>query len=523
MFGLPGGEILHFIEAARAAGIEFILTRHEAVAALMADVTGQLSGRPGVCVSTLGPGAMNLTLGVANAYLDRSPVIAITASTAESARPYTTHQQLDLNAVFRPFTKATVTLDGGDTAATVRRLWRIALDPRPGPVHLALPSDVAAREAREAQEPSALPLDADPVAPPSGPALERIALEIGRAKRPVVILGLDLDRRVQPDVVRRFAEALGVPVFVTPKIKGLFPEDHPLFLGVCGGVAADAVILDFFARADLLIGVGFEPVESDKLWHETMNLVSIGPVSIAAGGFRPALEVVGDVAQSLDALCASKLGPFEWTSDDFAAFRHELDATLRPRTPASRGVSAFELTRALRELWPPQTIVATDVGSIKLIVSQAWQSTCPRTFLESNGLSSMGYALPAAMAAKFLEPDRPVLCTIGDGGYSMVFADVETAVRHGLRFVTVVYNDSALSLIQVAQERRGYPDYGVRYGEVDFAGASAALGAWARRVETMGDVKAAVKDAMRQCGPAVVEVIVDPAEYRAHAGVTAKR
>ena len=155
-------------------------------------------------------------------------------------------------------------------------------------------------------------------------------------------------------------------------------------------------------------------------------------------------------------------------------------------------------------------------------MSQAWRATAPFTFLESNGLSSMGYALPAAMAATFLEPDRPVLCTIGDGGYAMVFADLETAVRHKLRFVTVVYNDSALSLIQVAQERKGYPDYGVRYGDVDFAAASAALGAWSRRVRTLPDLRAAVKQGMRQDRPAVVEVMIDPAEYRAHAGITAK-
>src|SRR5438132_887961 len=163
MFGLPGGEILHFIEAARKVGIAFVLTRHEAVAALMADVTGQLSGQPGICVSTLGPGAMNLTLGVANAWLDRSPMIAITATTSESARPYATHQQLDLNAVFRPFTKDTVTLDGVDTAAKVRRAWRTALAPRPGPVHLALPSDVGAREERQTENPSVIALAPDPL------------------------------------------------------------------------------------------------------------------------------------------------------------------------------------------------------------------------------------------------------------------------------------------------------------------------------------------------------------------------
>src|ERR671931_1335889 len=159
MFGLPGGEMLDFLEAARKAGIEFILTRHEAVAAFMADAAGQMARRPAVCVSTLGPGALNLTLGVANAYLDRSPLIAITATTSTAAQAYATHQQLDLNAVFRPFTKCTLTLDGVNTAATVQRAWRLTLEPRFGPVHLALPSDVARQTDRAAEAPAIVGLD----------------------------------------------------------------------------------------------------------------------------------------------------------------------------------------------------------------------------------------------------------------------------------------------------------------------------------------------------------------------------
>jgi acetolactate synthase-1/2/3 large subunit len=517
MFGLPGGEILAFLEAARKVGIRFVLTRHEAVASLMADAAGQLSRQPAVCVSTLGPGAVNLTLGVANAFLDRSPMIAITATMAAGARPYATHQQLDLNAVYRPFTKATVTLDGTDTAATVRRLWRTALEPRFGPVHLALPSDVARQEDRQTGDPARERLSPDPLPPPDAAALDRIATEVARARRPIAILGLDLDPLTTPPAVRRFVETLGVPVFVTPKAKGILPEDHPQYYGVCGGLAADAVVLDFFGRADLLVGIGYDPVESDKLWHETMRLVSIGPVSIAANQYRPALEVTGDVVATLDALSARRFGPYDWSLPDERAFRAELEATLRPSTPPTHGLSPLEVTRCLRDLFPPDTIVTTDVGSIKLIVSQAWRTTEPLTFLESNGLSAMGYALPAAMAARLHAPDRPVLCTMGDGGFSMVFADLETCVRERLPFVTVVYNDSALSLIRVAQERRGYADCGVRYGQVDFAAASAALGAWSRRVDTMEGLEAAVKEAMRQDRPSVVEVTIDPTEYAAQA------
>src|ERR671935_1072064 len=217
MFGLPGGEILDFIDAARRVGIDFVLTRHEAVAAFMADVAGQIARKPAVCVSTLGPGALNLTLGVANAFLDRSPLIAITATMSTSTAPYATHQQLDLNAVYRPFTKQTVTLDGVNTAATVRRAWRTTIAPRMGPVHIALPSDVARQEERQTEDPAGVSLAPDPLPPPTRDALEHMAADIKRARRPIVILGLDLDPHTTSAAVRRFVEALGVPVFVTPK------------------------------------------------------------------------------------------------------------------------------------------------------------------------------------------------------------------------------------------------------------------------------------------------------------------
>jgi acetolactate synthase I/II/III large subunit len=535
MYGLPGGEILDFIEAARRAGIEFILVRHEAVAAFMADASGQIERKPGVCVSTLGPGAMNLTLGVANAFLDRSPLIAITATMATSAAPYATHQQLDLNAVFRPFTKDTITLDGVNTAATVRRLWRTALEPRFGPVHIALPSDVATREERQADAAGVNP--AAVVTPNAkAEAIDRMAREIAHSERPVLILGLDLNPDVDAPAVRRFAERVGAPVFVTPKAKGIFPEDHPQFFGICSGLAADSVIVSFLERSDLLIGVGFDPVESDKLWHQTMKLVSIAPVTIASGAYHPPFELCGDVTYSLTKLAERPYGPFAWTSADERAFRDTLERMLVPHGSQARAghvpgtclatvghqLSPLAVTRRLRDLFPPETIVTTDVGSIKLLVSQAWRSTVPMTFLESNGLSAMGYGLPAAMAAKLARPDRPVLCTMGDGGFSMVFADLETCVRRRIPFVTVVYNDCALSLIEAAQERRGYDNYGVRYGAVDFAAASAALGAWSRRVETLDELDAAVKDAQRVDGPAVIEVPIDPTEYRSHIAPVAR-
>jgi len=297
MFGLPGGEVLDFLEAARRAGIGFVLTRHEATASFMADVSGQIQRRPGVCVSTLGPGAVNMTLGVANAYLDRSPLIAITGAHARAAEPYATHQKLDLNAVYRPFSKLALTLDGVDTEGKVRRAIRASLTPRMGPVHIALPSDVARSPDRETGESASVAREPDPIPPAPEDAIEAVAAEIARARRPVVILGLDLEPRLG-DAVRDLVEALGAPVFVTPKAKGMLPEDHPLFHGVCAGVAGDGVIVEFLARADLLVGLGFEPVESDKLWHQTMKLVALNPTTIAGGAYRPHREAVGELFEA---------------------------------------------------------------------------------------------------------------------------------------------------------------------------------------------------------------------------------
>ncbi len=511
MFGVPGGEILDFIEAARRAGIEFVLTRDETTAAFIADAEGFLTRRPSVCVSTLGPGAINMTLGVANAWLDRSPVIAVTATLAATSQPYATHQQIDLNAVYRPFTKAAITLTGSATVATMREVCRTAVSPRMGPVHVALPSDVA----RMTNPVGAA--GAWSVSPPFPPAaakaaLKRVAEAIAGARRPVLLLGLDLDPLGHREAVRRLVRHLGVPVFATPKAKGILPEDDPHFFGVCGGVAADAAILEFFAKADLLVGVGYDPVESDKLWHNAHPIVSLGPVSIASGAYRPRLEVTGNLLQTIDALTSRDYRRFAWTWEDFQGFRAELDRRLRPSSGPT-GLSPSAVTRCLRQVCPRHTIATTDVGSVKFIVSQAWRCYEPVTFLESNGLSAMGYGLPAAIAARLQFPDRPVLCTVGDGGLGMRLADIETCVRLRLPIAVVVFNDDGLSLIRVVQRKRGYPDYGVRYGHIDFAAAAVAMGARGCRASTLEQVASAVQEALGADGPTVIDVPIDPEEY----------
>jgi acetolactate synthase-1/2/3 large subunit len=455
-----------------------------------------------------------MTLGVANAFLDRSPMVAVTASLARGSLPYATHQQLDLNAVYRPFTKHTVLLDGAETGPKVQRALDEAMALRMGPVHIALPSDVARSPTHETATGSVAPrARTKTTASPHG--LERVAAALSAARRPAIIVGLDVNPLTETAAVRAFVKRMGLPTFVTPKAKGIVPEDHPLFAGVCAGVAGDSVIVKFLESADLLVGIGFEPVESDKLWHQSCPLVSVGPVSIAAGEFRPQAEVVGDLSATLEALAGQVKIQHDWSADAVPQLRERLHGVLRPTAPP-RGLSGYELTRALRRLLPRSTILATDVGSIKSITTQAWESYEPLTFFESNGLSAMGYSFPAAMAARLQFPDRPILCTIGDGGFGMTHAELETCVRERLHFLTVVYNDSNLSLIDVAQKNRGYPTYGVKYGSVDFAAVASGFGVWSRRVETMEALEEAVRDARRVNGPALIDAVVDPAEYAAH-------
>ena len=282
-------------------------------------------------------------------------------------------------------------------------------------------------------------------------------------------------------------------------------------------MAGDAVILRFFDQSDLLIGLGFEPVESEKLWHHTLDLVSIAPLSIASGDFAPRLELTGDLHETLAALSEMSFGPFDWTAEEISAYRTEMEHTLRPAETPTEGISPFEMVLALRDLCPRDTIATTDVGSVKFITTQAWKTYEPLTFIESNGFSTMGYALPAAMAARLEFPDRPVLCTVGDGGFAMAFADLETCVRERINFVTVVFNDSALSLIRFIQERKELPEYGVQFGSVDFSAVAAGMGAWSRRVQTLEELEEAVRAGLEEDRPAVIDAVIDPTEYRQHA------
>jgi acetolactate synthase-1/2/3 large subunit len=485
----------------------------------MAGVAGELTRRPGVALATVGPGATNLVNGVANAYLERAPLLVISAQLPTELSPILPHQRVDLEDLFRPITKWSHTLTGVNTAATVQRALDLTMEGRPGPVYLSLPSDVARREVRpapgtpgETAAQAALPLVGDRAL--SGD-LARAARMISQARRPLAMVGIGLDpMKVQPALLR-WIEGTGIPVAITPKAKGLVPEDHPLFVATGTGMAGDTLFVELLRETDLLIGIGFDPVEAIRTFYTERPLLSIAEYSLVDRQFAPDLELVGDVGALLQALQPEARIQHTWRREDLAAFRRRLLSFLTPSVESSElGLSPARVFGRLRTLTPRDTILTVDTGAHKLLIGQVWPSYHPLTYLVSHGLSTMGYALPAAMVAKLEHPGRPAVAVMGDGGLAMVLAELETAARLRLPIVVLVLSDRSLYLIRMHQERKGFQAGGVDFGPIDFAGIAAGFGARGFRATTWAEFDDAVTTGLNEERPTVIEVPIDPADYR---------
>lgn len=502
VFGVPGGEIAAFLEACRHAGIRFLLTGQESSAACMAQTFGQITGVPGVCAATLGPGATNLVTGVANALLDRAPLLAVTAQIPSAAFHTMTHQRIPLPELFAPITKGSVVLGAVDTAEAVARAIKLAAAPRPGPVHLMLPSDVAVQEC----ETSGAPRNCSDM-PVMNDALAEAAARVNASQRPLVLIGLGVPPSAAP-AVRSLVNRLRAPFLVTPKAKGILPEDAPLFLGVASGMAIDRDILETIRTADVVVGVGFDPVECDKTWFSEAEIVALDSVTMAAGNYRPA-EFLGDVG-TLAARLATLVEPNPWPESLVAERRR---ASVREAAASDRALSPLRLIEELRAVFPRDGVVTCDVGAHKLVLGQFWRAYEPGTFLLSNGLSGMGYGVPAAIAAQLAFPDRAVMAAVGDGGMLMMLHDLALIRELELPVITVVFSDRSLSLIRVSQHRQGFAPYGVDFSPPDFAIVAAAFGICGRRAATLEEARTAVEQALTSRTALVLDVPVDYREY----------
>jgi len=512
LFGLPGGEIAELMAACRGVGMEFILTRHENAACIMAGVTGEISRMPGVALATLGPGATNLVNGVANALLERSPLLVISAQVPTDLSPILPHQRVDLVDLFRPVTKWSHTLTGVHTGATVQRALDLTTQGRPGPVYLSLPSDIA----RQPDRPGDLAFDEPRPQIPrvSEDDLCRARQMIAQASRPLALAGIGLDPMKTQPALLRWIEATGIPIATTPKAKGLVPENHPLFVATSTGMAGDTLFVELLRETDLLIGIGFDPVEAIRTFYTERPLLSIAEYSLVDRRFSPDLELVGDVCATLDSLQGEVPARHTWTPESVTAFRRRLAAFLTPSADRSHlGLSPARAIGRLRDLAPRDTILTVDTGAHKLLAGQVWPSYEPQTYLVSHGLSTMGFALPAAVAARLEHPARPVVALTGDGGLAMVLPELETAARLRLPLVIVVLSDRSLHLIRIHQERKGFPASGVDFEPIDFAGIAAGFGARGVRVATWEDFTDTLTTAFHADRPTVVDVQIDPTDY----------
>jgi acetolactate synthase I/II/III large subunit len=511
VFGYPGGQNVRCIEAMRGSGVQFVLVTHEGSAGFMADVTARLTGRPGACLSTLGPGATNLTTGVGNAFLDRVPLVAFTGKMGRKWRGRTVQMQVDHQALFAPITKWTTELEAGSAWETMRRALAIAQAEQPGPVHLDFPEDVAEEES-SAGDPSGF-ADAPGAAPPPDEAsLAAMASAFARARRPLLAVGLTANRAGVTGILRDVVARHHLPVVSTLMAKGQVAEQSPSFVGVVGRARRD-LVGEFCKPADLVVAVGYDPVEFNyEDWvPRDVPIVHVDtvPADLAAS-HTLAVDVVGDIGTALRRLLECAPAANGWDLASIADHRRQLRRAL---TPAGGSFSPHQVLLAMRDLLPDEGVLVSDVGAHTHLIGQLWDPRAPGRLLVSNGWSSMGFCIPAAIAAKLVLADRPVVGCTGDGGFLMMAGEISTAVRLRLPVVFVVLRDRYLSLIKVKQSRRGFPSEGVELLGENYRAGDTLFGAPVVVAESEEAFRAGFSIALEGRGPTVIEAVVDPAEY----------
>lgn len=514
-FGIPGGEVLELLEAFRKAGIRFVLTKQELGAGFMAEASFQLTGCPGVLVATLGPGITNTATAVAQALLDRSAMLVITGEIATSLKAVYTHQIIDQEALLRPIVKWSTTIAAKGAFEQVQKGIAVAHGPMPGPVHFNLPTDVAAAQQRAGSRYAPKRIATLPAARDLSTAISWLK----SARRPLALVGIGVQLDHAEGELRSFLERWRMPFVATYKAKGAVPEDHALCVGSTGlSPVVDRIHMAHVHAADLIFTIGFDPVElrSDWVapWDETKHTVNIDLVPNTHHVFCSSVEYAGSISGCLRALraAAPSRTPRRWTGRELNKYRAAIRGAIAHQ-PA-RGLGPYQLALALREVFPRDTIATIDTGSHRILINHVWQSYEPRRLLQSNGLGSMGYALPAAIAAKLLFPRRPVLAMMGEAGLDMVIGELALLDEHRLPITIVVFRDDRLSLIKLKQERMRLPETGVATGSPDYALLAEAYGGEGVVVRSVAELNAAARAALKSPRFTLIEARINPAEYR---------
>jgi acetolactate synthase-1/2/3 large subunit len=513
-FGIPGNDVLETIRACEEAGIAFVLARSEPAACFMADAVWQLAGRPAAVIPALGPGIANAMAGIAGASMERTAMIVLSGEMATGQMGIYNHQVFDHVALATPLTKYAARLNPRRASQQVARALDIATAYPAGPVLLNVPADDGRAEA--ADMPAFPPETVLPGA--LAPAAAQAArAKLARARRPVALVGRGALAPGVPDALRRFLEAWRLPFLASYKAKGVVDDRHDLCLGSVGlSPVVDAVNLKLIGAADLIVLVGFDPIELRDAWLDAWP-GERAALSVDWGVqthriFPVGDQAVGDVPAILDQLAETAVPAARWPAGALSDARAKVADIVRPRMPA-RGISPAALFTVVSDRVAPDWIMTVDVGAHRILANHVVACRAPGQLLQSNGLGCMGYAVPAAIGAQLVRPDRPVIAMLGDGCMAMTAGELAILAERGLPVVVVVLNDSALALIKLKQSKMQMAPRAVDFGSTRFDRVAEGFGLAGVRVETIEDFARAFDRAVADRKPVLIDAVVDPAEY----------
>ena len=514
IFAVPGEENLDLLESLRTSSIELVLTRHEQGAGFMAATYGRLTGKAGVCLATLGPGATNLTTPAAYAALGAFPLVIITGQKPIKTSKQAQFQIVDVVSLFTPLCKAsTQIVNGNRIPSLVREGFRLAQEERPGAVLLELPEDIAEEQTVE------------PVIPPhdrryavaGDAALDEAARRILAAQRPLLLIGAGANRRRASKALRKFVADTGFPFFDTQMGKGVVDEDNELYLGTAALSSGDYVHCAI-EKADLIVNIGHDVVEKPPFFMEpggqTVIHINYKAAEVDQVYF-PQLEVIGDIAGSVERLGSRLDGKLQCDRSYYTALHHEIASHISETSDDERFPMVPQRVVAdVRSVMARDDIVALDNGIYKIWFARNYIAHEPGTILLDNALATMGAGLPSAMMAAMLSPGRRVLAVCGDGGFMMNSQELETAVRLGLNLVVLILNDAAYGMIRWKQDQLGFPDYGLTFSNPDFVTYAQSYGATGHRVERSADLVSVLNAAFEAGGVHLVDLPVDYSENK---------
>jgi len=513
IFGIPGEENLDLLESLRHSKIKLVVTRHEQGAGFMAATIGRLTGKLGVCLSTLGPGATNFVTAAAYAQLGAMPMMMITGQKPIKKSKQARFQIVDVVEMMKPVTKySRQIVHGANVPAAIREAVRLAEEERPGAVCLELPEDIAEEMV---DEPFFFQPEAARRPAAEEKAVRRAVEMIEAAKRPLLLVGAGANRKRTSNMLKRFVEQTGIPFICTQMGKGVIDERHEQYLGTAALSANDSVH-DAIDSADLIINVGHDVIEKPPFFMQEGGFkvlhLSFASAEVDAIYF-PQLEVVGDIANAIWQINESITNQADWDFSNFREIKKKVDHHTTEKSDDPRfPLVPQRFVADVRAAMPDDGIICLDNGMYKIWFARNYRAYQPNTILLDNALATMGAGLPSAIGASFVYPDRKILAIAGDGGFMMNSQELETAVRMKRNVTTLILNDSSYGMIRWKQGDAGFPDWGLEFGNPDFVDYAKSYGANGYRVEKTEDLQILLKKCLDQGGVNVIECPVDYAE-----------